>query len=95
MRRTKIEREIKRLTGIDLPEEIIIGLASGEIVADVTKLDGKALHAEIARRRQAKRKVRHGGKPPIIQPCAGCGSPTNARQRWAGCPNCGTHTRKK
>jgi rubrerythrin len=53
------------------------------------------LHAEVARRRQAKRKSRRGGKPPIINACHGCGSPVNARQRWAGCPQCGAHTRKK
>lgn len=56
---------------------------------DLSKLADADLHAEVARRRQAKRKVRRGGPKPIIKPCQFCGSDTTARQRWNGCPACG------
>ncbi len=56
---------------------------------DLSALADADLHAEVARRRQAKRKVRRGGPKPIIKPCQFCGEDTTARQRQRGCPTCG------
>ncbi len=63
-------------------------------MTDLSKLADSELHAEVARRRQAKRKVRRGGRKPILTACA-CGQMVNARQRWGGCPACGKTDRQK
>lgn len=62
---------------------------------DLSKLADADLHAEVARRRQAKRKVRRGGRKPILQACWWCATQINARQRQRGCPTCGKTDRPK